>query len=60
MSINEEEAEEEFDRHTAQVEHAMKALAIIEAELAQIEHIPPGTWNKLHVAFDKVRVALQA
>lgn len=37
---------------------ALKALAFIEAELAQLDHIPADTWNRLHAAFDKVRAAL--
>jgi hypothetical protein len=37
---------------------ALKALAFIEAELAQLEHIPADTWNRLHAAFEKVRAAL--
>jgi hypothetical protein len=46
------------DYDTPRKDEAMKALAFIEAELADLGHIPSDTWNRLHAAFDKVRAAL--
>ena len=46
------------DYDTPRKEEALKALAFIEAELAQLEHVPADTWNRLHEAFNKVREAL--
>ena len=58
MSFNEEDEAKEFDHSAAEAQEAMKALAFIEAELAQLDHISSDTWNRLHAAFDKVRAAL--
>lgn len=52
------ESQPEEDYRGKRKEEAVKSLAFIEAELAQLDNIPAETWNRLHAAFEQVRAAL--